>query len=415
MEVKNHMIKMIESKDKLYKVKENLEKRKYSWQSQNMKIEFSDASFQAHNEMKYVKGIRSILHFYYTVKIYRKVEIKNKWKKVAEANTYDFPTVDQLFYALKDLLVRKEPDEAVPCCKTILRDNDMQPYGMTLYEFSFSSAGFFYDDYYAIRKQVTIDDGGEEEDKIWYSFYAGASTSSCGSLQSYGVCDSMVSQHGMELLFQCVNDFIDGTIQSHNDNHIKTLEEDTSSYCFYSGNIAKIEQNGNMTELFAVNDDTLSIDVLEGEINDTEHFVCKYHNVTIKEINHNDIVVYAVYSTEHGMHYKKTEHLVTIPYNKILHISLELCAICWDFLYYKEEDIAISFFNMLPEYEKELFAIYPEDILFKKWKDAIANRYIVFREEHQFTKREEDSYKNGLAAVKEIIRLIKEASMQSQK
>ena len=85
---------------------------RFRWESNFMALEYSEPSIQAFNEYEKVKDIEDFMYYYYTVKIFKKVEEYEddndkpviKEGLVSERHTYDFPCIDELKWILEEIL-----------------------------------------------------------------------------------------------------------------------------------------------------------------------------------------------------------------------------------------------------------------------------------------------------------------------
>ena len=90
--------------------KETIKNKKYIWENEEVKIEFSNGSFQGFDEYAYVKSTKDIMYLYYTMAIYKR--INNGWKMIGITNTHDFPHILDFITIAKFML--NEMDNTIP-------------------------------------------------------------------------------------------------------------------------------------------------------------------------------------------------------------------------------------------------------------------------------------------------------------
>ena len=76
---------------------------RFRWESDFMVLEYSEPSIQAFQEYLPVKDFKDIMYYYYTVKIFKKID-KSKEILVSERYVYDFPCIDELKWIIEHQL-----------------------------------------------------------------------------------------------------------------------------------------------------------------------------------------------------------------------------------------------------------------------------------------------------------------------
>ena len=192
---------------------------KFRWESDFMILEYSEPSIQAFQEYLPVKNVKDFMYYYYTVKIFKKVEIYDedyepiiKEKLVAERSTYDFPCIDELKWILEYQL-KNNPIETGQ--KIEYQNGDI------IYREIQCTEGFACDDFYELSKSTN--DKGKDET---YIFYVGLTYDVQGNLTSEGIRTPYVDRSDLEELLKCVNAFIEYTIDKNN----KELEKLSNSF-----------------------------------------------------------------------------------------------------------------------------------------------------------------------------------------
>lgn len=383
-------------------------KTKYIWQSQDMKLVFSDASFQAFDDCAYVKDVNNILYLYYDVDIYSHSYIYNKngkecknWNKVASVKTYDFPTILQLQSMLNKML---NEEIALEDCRKInyYAHNEFDSIG---YEYICRTEGFFCDDHYQITRILRKKEG--ISDNISYMFYAGASIDSQGSISSIGMT-TYSTEEGMKKLLECVNTFIKDTIDKHNENVREYNKENINTYMKFGENRMLCTKKGDEA-IFTINEKLNSITTIENDLDSNDFYSEKYKNVQIKSIDEDGIVICNGYLCKGDENFiKDIEKNVKISYKKIISVYNEIDDTV---LHYNEMQIIEDFINnILTDFELEEFEKNDLKYLYDKWGNIIIDRYWMFRTEHNFETfiKEKDMEENVHNAIEFILNGIKE-------
>ena len=79
------------------------EDNRFRWESDFMVLEYSEPSIQAFQEYLPVKDFKDIMYYYYTVKIFKKID-NSKEILVSERYVSDFPCIDELKWIIEHQL-----------------------------------------------------------------------------------------------------------------------------------------------------------------------------------------------------------------------------------------------------------------------------------------------------------------------
>ena len=177
---------------KFYKTKKN----KFRWEDDSMRLEFSNPSIQPYNEYLKIKDNKDIMHYYYDVKIFKK--INNKCELVCKRYTYDFPSIFQLQLILNYQLNNKVTKE----------DGQKIEYesGEVKYRRTLETEDFACDDFYEITRIDSEDD--DNDNCFGYIVYCGTTYDFDGDLNSSGIRTPYVKENDIKELLKCVNEFI---------------------------------------------------------------------------------------------------------------------------------------------------------------------------------------------------------------
>ena len=351
-----------------------------------MKLEFSDISFQPHDDFGYVQDSKDIMYLYYTVCIYKRKTkyIKTAkgskkaqgWKLVAKRNVYDFPCLIQLIFIL-DTILHKEMD--FDTCRKLNFQS-----GAIGYEQSLETEGFACDDFYEVKHRVVYED--ESLSSIAYEeycLYAGCSYDTQGDLQSEGIRNSYVTKMDLELLYECATSFLQNGIEEFN----QSLRDKAASELFIGteNKLYKHNQKDNaiIDSIYTVGD-YCDIIVRVGAITDKDMHSVQYLKTELVEITDTHIVIRNGIIEDENYEYTPIPDNTVIPINRIFHIFVNLDDSNKQRLYFNEEQIMKDFISLLTDSDKEEFQVKSIDELYKKWGDVLIDRSWMFREEHAF-------------------------------
>jgi len=355
---------------------------KFRWESNFMVLEFLSPSIQGFEEYTKLKE-EDIMYYYYTVKIYKKIEVYSnkdgedeptvKLKLVSERSAYDFPAIRQL----KEILKYQLEDN------TIFNSQKLEySSGNIRHSKVMSTEGFACDDFYEITK--TVNSEGEDDR---YIVYCGTTFNTQGDLNSSGIRTPYVNREDIEELYKCVCDFIQYSLDENNKqvgNYM--LSFDIKDSKIYEYEVIGKGINKNKIESIYAMGDLVSIKTV---VDNKEY---DYDNVIISEIKNKNI-------TLNDGDILKGECIVYMNSNPTEKM-----------LKYKEDIIAKDFFSILSEEEINEFKNCNTDQLLKKYKMAIIDRTWLCRDEHEF----DIDYHSGnridsvIPIVKNIINMIKQ-------
>lgn len=361
------------------------EYNKFRWESDFMALEFSNPSIQGFSEFVHLKSEEDILHYYYNVKIFKKITIdwddNNKeimqWELVSERSTYDFPTILQLKWILEYQL---KDNTMLDGQKIEYIDGDVR------YSKVMSTGGIACDDFYDITK--IVDSEGKD---FCYIVYVGVTFDVQGDLNSTGIKTPYVYKEDIEKLLKCVVDFIQYSIDETN----KKIDAWKDAYRIKNNKIYRydLDENGiiedSIESIYAVGD-SLEITTI---INNKE---VDYDEAVISIINEDNIVL------DDGdiIALESIAFLSHIPADERLN--------------YNEDEIAQEFKSILSDEEKEEFIKCSTEFLLNKYKMCIINRTEMCMDEHKFN----IDYTSGdrvelvTPIVKNIINIIKSSLMK---
>lgn len=355
----------------------------YIWENEHLAIEFSNPSVQGFEDFTKLTSENQIMYYYYLVQIYRKFEdwddddneFVNK-ELVSERYTHDFPTITQLKWILEYQLNNNDIED----CQRIEYESGKVHYSKTI-----STEGFACDDFYEIRKFMN-DKGGD----VKFIVYAGTTYDCQGDLNSSGIRTPYVNREDIEQLLQCVNEFIQYSLDKHNENI------ELAKGCY--------EAKHNKLYEYLVNDEGVQKDIVEsifapGDNLDittvVENREFEYYGVQLTEVT--DTIIHII--DDEGC--KKT-----IDIDSIVFISSNITN---EKLSYNEQEIVHDFVSILTEEELNEFKSLDSDVLLGIYKLAIIHRTAMCRDEHQFDidYRSGDRVNTVTPIVKNIIESIK--------
>lgn len=354
------------------------------WSNSNIKIEYIYNDMQTFNENEEAKDISDILYYYYDINIYIKVyDYENKpiekWKLIANRNTYDFPGIISFNQLIKYML-KLDPKENG---QKILYNDEIE------YCYKANIENWFYDDYYEITKHENL----ERTPNIWYSLYVGCAIDSQGDRDTTGVSFNLAEETLKEIL-ECINRFIEYSIHQNNKktrlyNQLHTSNKIIKDNIVWEYKIKNDRVTKN-TESFYVIGDKVDINVIENE------HVIKYSNTIILNIIQSKIE-FLVNKEKKQINLSNIINIFYEPSEKELKYGVEEIAEDLIHIFLKNDAV----FN---DYKNE-----NTDDLYQKYGNAIINRYWMCRSEHGFgNENTTDPVKRVAPYVKEVIKIIKQ-------
>ena len=373
--------------------KETIKNKKYIWENEEVKIEFSNGSFQGFDEYAYVKSTKDIMYLYYTMAIYKR--INNGWKMIGITNTHDFPHILDFIAIAKFML--NEMDNTIPLDDYQKIKNNRGKY--TLYSYSMETDDFSHDDFYRITKNIRKHSG--EPDTLYYDMYIGTQLDVDSGTTTSGINLSFVKEEELKSLLQTAEDFMNHIIKKTNKNIRNRNIEEMNSYETYKGKLYK-NNKSSIEEVYTGDEKDISITCLCGDINTNDYSSIYYEHTNITGIENGNIKIVGGYSTNRSGKTTKIDKPITINPSTVLFISKDIPE---EQLKYNEEEIADDFWSILDEEEKEDFANLSKEELFTKWGNAIINRTWMCRGEHLYkVKRKENVY--GVESVADNVKKV---------
>lgn len=378
----------------------------YTWIGPELKLVFSNLSFQANDEYGFLESVNGILYLYYTIEIYAKQysyddegEEIYSWRFISKKNTYDFPTITELQYILKQYLENKVSIDECRLihyyhCGEIMKDR-------IGYIHSMDTGSSFYDDCYQIER--IIDKEHNREISRNYYLYAGCSIDPQGGGASVGI-KTRISEGGLRCLYQCITEFLNEGIQKHNNINRETLSK--AEYSIDKNNrLLKIE-NGKITQLFLEGEEIDSVCIYVGDLNSENFHSESYNNVILSKFNKNEVTIKNGYCKHGNENYNnlKENRMISFPTKNIIYVFTKIEE---PILSLNEENIAEDFRKVLTEEELNQIKISTLEEMYQKWYEVIVNRYIIFRDEHHFKSIKEDKIENKKEAINTILKLLK--------
>lgn len=365
----------------------------FSFQSENLKVEFSEPRVQAHDEYGACKNEKDILYYYYNVSVQSKKD-NGKWKILFSVNTYDFPEILNFKVMLEAMLneVKIEDYQKADCGE-----------GHIWYTYYLDSCPLC-EDYYAISHSILKDEHNDIERDSYTVTVGKALDYSCSEVQSMNFGN--LTRTDLNEIYECVKDFVQYSIdETHRINKERDLQG-LNAFKIEDGKLYEMSQD--KTEVLAVyvpGDEIDEIKVLKGDINSKDFkstSICKFK---IDKFTEDGIVLSSGYE-DLRREFRRITEREEIKLSVLIDLFDDVSE---DRLKFNEEEIANDFISILSDKEKEEFKTKSETLLFQKWNQAILNRTWMCRDEHNLPKRTENkgNHENVYASIREIIKLIK--------
>lgn len=365
----------------------------FSFYSENIKVIFSEPTIQAHDEYGACKEEKDILYYYYGVEVLSKKH-SNRWKQIFSLGTYDFPEILNFKLMLEVLLNGKlniEEYQKADCGE-----------GHVWYTYHLDSSPLC-EDFYTVTHSILKEDGDVHHET--YTISVGKALDfSCSEVQSVSLGN--LSKTDIQTIYQCVEEFVDYSIEKTHNINVERNKTGLESFKIKDGKLYEMNKDG--TEVVAVyvpGDKIEEVKILHGDINSKDFKSTSICRFTIDAITKDSIIISSGYE-DIRRDFRRINEPEEIKLNVILDV---FDYVSEEKLKYNEEEIAEDFILVLSEKEKEEFKIRSEDLLFKRWNQAILNRTWMCRDEHNLPKRVENNgqHENVYASIKEIIKIIK--------
>lgn len=344
------------------------------WKNGKYIIRFSNAEVQSTDSCKKISSFSDILCFFYTVEILKEsddnMELLSGTTVAGGGHVLEF----------RDMLKQSISDDPV---------SDGQPYtvqedGSRLYGRSRSIIGSA-NDCYEITKYRN---DATKEDR--YAVYIGASDDGAASEYSTGIRFQNLSEKDVKELYNAILGFVQTSVSSYNMSLEKNLSAKAHNKLIRDGKIYEYAvENGNidfgrLSSIYIPGDSVTIRAMLKNQP--------VVETVTIKELS-GDML-----TTLSGKSYKIYDIIDMYPNVPEEKRSGDVAAIMTDFV------------SVLSEEEREELTEKELDILFNKYHEAIANRTLIYEEDHRLpvliSGTDDDAYANGDAVIRMIIEMV---------
>ena len=246
--------------------------------SDKIKVEFSEPQIQAHDDYGYCKNENGILYYYYDVDIYTK--LNKKWKKMLEIDTYDFPNLIN-FKKILDLFIS--------------RDIDVNNYQKNFYNdevicstYNLETNGLG-EDFYSVTCQYLENDGVKE--KEYYNVTIGKSLF-IDSSEVLGVTFNNSSYEELKTIYECVNGFIQYSIDNKNKIIIESNKKEINAWKIQGSKLYKLKEDNSIEEIYIKGDKIEDAIVLHGDIDSKDFYSSKICDFVIDDIKEDDVFVF---------------------------------------------------------------------------------------------------------------------------
>ena len=359
---------------------------KFSFYSDNVKVEFSNPSIQAHDDYGYCRDEKWILYYYYTVTVW--VKEKKYWKKLFTLYPYDFPEILSFKNILKYFIDGVKLEEY----QKIYHKNG------TWYNYNLDT-GNLVEDMYSVQHSF-FDSQGEKKQENYtitvgkpFDYYASNSI-------SVGI--NYLSKQDLIEIYNCVSDFVEYSICKTNELIIERNRESLASWKYENGKLYEMDKDGVSVKSVFVSGDVIDdAIILQGDLNSKDFISYRITNFTIDEIKEDAIVLSSGCEDKNG-DYRKIESSMEIKLSCLLSLFEDMSK---ERLNFNEDEILEDFKGILSDVEKKEFVDKSVDFLFEKWKSAMIDRTWMCRDEHNLPKRVKNTgnHENVYASVKVII------------
>ena len=206
---------------------------RFRWESDFMVLEYSEPSIQAFQEYLPVKDFKDIMYYYYTVKIFKKID-NSKEILVSERDVYDFPCIDELKWIIEHQL---NNNPTINGQKIEYQSGDIR------YKETFESEGFACEDFYSISKSTDKNNKNER-----YSIYIGTTYVDKGDLTSNGIRTPYINEHDLKELLKCVDSFIQYSIDKNNNE----LEKLNDKFIIKDDKLYEYDYENNLDSIYVI-------------------------------------------------------------------------------------------------------------------------------------------------------------------
>ncbi len=375
------------------KIERFVNNEKYGFQSDKIKVEFSNPHIQPSDENAFCKSERSILYYYYTLTVY--IKEKKRWQHFFTAHTHDFPEILTFKEILKQFLDGIELEN--------YQKNKIDE-GIW-YSYYLDITGWADDKYGVYHSFLDLKDEIRQNN---YKVSIAKPLANFIGFNNISVELENLDKEDLLQIYRTVSDFIDYSIHITNEEIIERNKADLLSWKSEGGKLYKMMPDGKSIEsIYVVGDKIDNAILLHGDINTEDFWSYEICNFTIDAITEDAIVLSSgfEYDDRHGR--RDIESSEQIKLNCLLNLYDDMPK---ERLCFNEEQIKEDFKGILSDKEKVEFIESSADFLFDKWKSAIIDRTWMCRDEHNLPKRVEsdDRHDNVYASIRVIIDKLKD-------
>ena len=304
---------------------------RFRWESNFMVLEYSEPSIQAFQEYLPVKDFKDIMYYYYTVKIFKKID-NSKEILVSERDVYDFPCIDELKWIIEHQL---NNNPTINGQKIEYKSGDIR------YRETFETEGFACEDFYSISKSTDENNKNER-----YSIYIGTTYDDNGDLTSNGIRTPYINEHDLKELLNCVDSFIQYSIDCNN-NALKKLND---KFIIKGNKLYEYDYENNLDSIYVIGDFIEDITFIDNNRQ------CEEHDLIISDMRDDKVF----FKGGICLFTKDIRYMCTkVQDNKLT---------------YNEQQCAEDFISILNTDEKHEFISNDVTELLLKYKNAIVNR-----------------------------------------
>lgn len=364
------------------KIKNN--KVKSIWKQNDVKIVFSNPEIQPWESVVYVKDVKDILYYYYTVKAYRRNG--NKWKKEFVSHTLDFAALLNVERIAAELL----KDDFEDGSWQMAVRGEGGPRELKSYKKSFDTDNIVNEDYYRMERIVRFDRGEKAEefnvtigtgnDPKFYNLYTDAMP--C-------VIFNTLTREEFLGFINTVKEFISKSIQLFNETQKENLSLECGARKIANGKMYEYHdrykgRDCNSLDSIHIPGDEIAL-TIKGKNNGEDVFI-DFRNCRLAGVETSKIGNGYIYITSGYKQFKSTTESIG---DKLIKIPVELIVYSFSLvpnerLNFNEEQCTEDFFTIMSAEEKKEFATTPLKNIIKKWFEAVATRSWLYREEHGF-------------------------------
>ena len=390
---------------------------KHILKGQNLKIVLSKPSITAFDDYSKIEKNNKnngIMYYYYIIAVYQKKHCyndktntsKNKWFRVAQKWTHDFPTIQQLQFMINYLL------ESNP-----IENGQKHTYRSGKIEYSKTehTEGFGCDDFYELTKYVD-----EKGNPSHYTFYVGCAIDSMCDVNSVGIRTPYLSHTDILELKNFVDSFINYSIDLYN-NNIELMYEiaeknkkiiENKLYYYDNNNFTK-DIDGNLS----LKKDIIESIFIVGDFIDIRYLL-KENEENYKKTSDGKFKIISFDKTKNAIVVKKvldydrrTNEILVVNEEEQLILLKDIFFISNEVTlkarYYNIEEVTNDFFNILTEKELLDFSKMSNEDLFEKYESAIIDRtWLCWADTHNFPNLTNQKNPSNIDNAKEVVKVV---------